>query len=580
MIDAGRILAVGCDDSRVRWFNLAERQECAAAVWLPAESVVKVAIAPGGAFLSSFSGKTLGVWQVAGPLRPSPPSQGEHVEFTYDDMTFRPDRAAFLLGQPPPDGLRLNLPGSVLGNRPDLVRRRAAAGGQFDVASGRPIGPPLYPWSRHPTYSPDGRLIAATRTGTMSHDIDQGPFAGVWEAASGRPVTPLMPIESFVHSLKITPDNHMVVAGHATGIDFFEIPSGRFLGHGPQSGPVSRFEVAAGPAGPVLAAGTRSGWGNTPGVCLWDLTMLRQIAPIFQCKALPFFRFDPSGNTLIVLDLETRRLARLDVRSGMPVAAPAELEQVHALPKNQQPNRELSRSWQSVSVALSLDAKVLAEASGAAVVRQWNVVDAQPVGPALLHAAPVVVMAYSPDGTTLACGSLDGAVRFWDTATGQLLGPALHHGTPLLSLVFTLNNVALVVVTREGKAVTWPTPRANTIDRPELLKEWVETTIGIERRPDGTTTGVSSEDWRSRIDRLADQSHQDTLAAPSTAELLASWHQARAIEMDRQGLSALASRHRTEIDALRPGDWTMAARRAAALAAAGNLDAADAEYRA
>ena len=439
LLDSGRVLAVGCDDRRIRWFDLIRREQCGPAVWIPMRSIQHMSIAPGGMFFAAKGEKTTGVWQFRGPLAPSPSSEGETARVRYDSIEFYPDRSAYVLGQVPPDGLKANWPNPI-SERGNLSERNGAAGAVSTPPMAFPIGPPLYPWTRSPTYSGDGRLIAAARSEWARHGVAQSTSVGVWEAQSGRPVMPLRPVRDWVHSMALSPDGRTLAVGIVPGIELFDVATGRELAFLNQPGPINR--LAFRPDGRILAAGTRYGWESAIGVRLWDLSTHKPAGPLFASTVLPFFRFDPDGRSLLVLDIQTRRLARLDGATGAVLAPPLELKEQPA--SDGQPGDDQaevitpwSQSYRSVAIDVRADGKVLAEASRSAVVRQWDIENGRPIGPPLVHPVPIMALAFSPDGGLLACGAVDGAVRLWDTATGQVLGPTLLHGGLLLSLAFT-----------------------------------------------------------------------------------------------------------------------------------------------
>jgi serine/threonine protein kinase/WD40 repeat protein/Flp pilus assembly protein TadD len=579
LFDCGRALAVCCDDRRIRWFDLIRREQCGPSLWIPTGSIQQVTIAPGGMFFLAMREKTLGVWQCPGPLEPSPSNEGEAARVRYDLIDFSPDRSAFLLGQPPPDGVRLNWPNPI-SSRANLRERTGVAGSQSVLPPEAPVGPPLYPWTRYPIFSPDGRYIAAARSEWERDGVAQSTLVGVWEARTGRPVMPLRRVRDSIHSIAFSPDGKTLAVGIVPGIEIFDVATGRHRTSLFQPGPISR--LAFRPDGRILAAGTRVGWGSPVGVRLWDLATNQPAGPLLACEVLPFVRFDPDGKSLLVFDTETRRLSRLGGATGIPLA-PAlilnEPEKTEAPSQDDQGETSTAwgRSYLSVAVDIRADGRVLAEATRSAVVRQWDLDLGRPVGPPLIHPVPIMVLSYSPDGSILACGAVDGAVRLWYTATGQVMGPTLPHGGLLLSLAFNPDGKTLVVVKRDGRRLTWTVPALPSIDRPERLREWVEAWVGFRSRADGTFAGFSAAGWDARRERLAAEKWAD-LAPCASREMLIAWHRDRAAELVRLGRPLPARRHLDALSKLCPDDWTTAARRAVALAELGRLDAAELEY--
>ena len=299
----GRTLVVGCDDGRVRWFDLATGRECGIAL----EAKV-TGIAPQGAFVLGLDEDELRVWQAPGPLRSLAKDDAGKLRLNYISVDIRRDDGAVLVGQ--------NNELATMGRILHLAVFSRGVGNErgaqvFDVASGRPLGPPLYPSDRQSVFSPDGRLLAGSLTEVMKHDVFEPTLIGVWEADSGRPVVPPTRISHYVHAMAF---QHLrcstfvlavgVVPGLCNCSTWPRDRRPRLLRW--QPGPIARIEFS--PDGRLVASGSRFGWPDArhTGVRIWDGDTGRPVGPLWPCRQLPFFRFSPDGRALLVLDVADR----------------------------------------------------------------------------------------------------------------------------------------------------------------------------------------------------------------------------------------------------------------------------------
>ncbi len=287
LTEDGRTLVAGCDDGRVRWFDLATGRECGIAL----EAKV-TAVGPQGAFVLGLDRGELRVWQAPGPLRPLPRDDAGRLRLNYISVDVRRDDGAVLVGQ--------NDELATMGRILHLAVFSRGVGGRrgaqiFDVASGRPLAPPLSPCDRQAVFSRDGRLVGACRTLITRHDVFEPTLIGVWEAASGRPIAPPTRISHYVHAMAFSPDARVLAVGVVTGLFLFDVATGRATRFLNQPGPIARIEYS--PDGRLVAAGSRFGWPDDrhTGVRIWDSATGRPVGPLWPCRQLPFFRFSPDG---------------------------------------------------------------------------------------------------------------------------------------------------------------------------------------------------------------------------------------------------------------------------------------------
>jgi len=562
----GRTLVVGCDDGLVRWYDLATGRECGIAL----EARV-TAIGPQGAFVLGLDRGELRVWQAAGPLHPLPKDDAGTLRLNYMSLDVRRDDGAVLVGQNDEACTMGRILHHAVFSRGVGKERGAQI---FDVASGRPLGPPLYPCDRQSVFSRDGRLVAATRTLVMKHGVWEPTLIGVWETASGRPVIPPTRISHYVHSVAFSPDARVLAVGVVPGFFLFDVATGHATRFLLQRGPIGRIEFSH--DGRLVAAGSRFGWSAQPGVQIWDTATARPVGPLWPCKQLPFFRFSPEGRALLVLDIADRRVVRLDAATGRPIAEPRSLYDGQS--DGAVAVHDAYGFRNSAAFDFRPDGAVLAESRLSTVARQWEMATGQPIGPPLRHNSPVIWIEYSPDGTTLACGCTDGTVQLWDAPSGQTVGPPLPHDLPLLGLRFTRDGRTLIVVMTDGRPISWPVPGPLATDDQKLIRNWLETTRGVRGREGGEFLDpMSRADWLEGQGRL----RAEWPSAPATADsrtMLTRWHAARAGAAERGGDDNAAHRHLADLAALGAEDWLLHARLARVFTANGRFREADAEY--
>ena len=74
-----------------------------------------------------------------------------------------------------------------------------------------------------------------------------------------------------------------------------------------------------------------------------------------------------------------------------------------------------------MSLAYSLDGKILATGSQDSCIRLWNIESGERVKTLEGHRAPIWSLMYSPDGKTLVSGSADSTIRVWNAISGECL---------------------------------------------------------------------------------------------------------------------------------------------------------------
>jgi WD40 repeat protein len=423
----------------------------------------------------------------------------------------------------------------------------------LDVASGQLRGPPLaLKHLAHACFSPDSRLAAL---GSFEN-TGQSTF-GVWDLATGRPLTPPLTNPKLIHGMAFSPDSRTLAIAGVGGTFLWDV-----AGRNPRANLYEEtvaYRLLFRPDGRRLAIGYTAGWSKLgAGFRLWDPTTAKPIGPFVSTPApgrhRPHrFAFAEEGRTLRVFDVQNSRLHAHDAETGAARGEPQSL-------------------YPAEDATFNGDGTRLATCSGSGNVREWDTTTGQPVEPQMATPSPALSLYYSPDSRTLAAVCKDHGVRLWDTATHLPLGPPLLHRHRPTCMTFTPDGRAVVVVTAAGSVVTWPLaePFAEGPDRAAL---WLQATGGVELRG-GEVALLAPSEWAAKKGQLL----EEPPLAPTGAGT-AAWHDRRARDAEEAGNTFAALWHLERLAVLWPGDWRVAARRARALEYAGDAAGAEATYK-
>jgi WD40 repeat protein/serine/threonine protein kinase len=365
----------------------------------------------------------------------------------------------------------------------------------WDIASGKPLGPPLVHHAGVPAaaFSPDGQVIVSGST-----DANTAGTAQQWDRTTGKPKAVPLRHRRGVEHVAFTPDGAVIVtASHYAFSAFLWDARGQRLGT-PLWHQEALESIALSPDGKAILTG-----GNDSTIRLWHVNtgLSRPIDtnPNPRTEAGPRPRAEErlpdyllthvlaySTDRKTVLVSNGEKIARLwDTHTGQPIGAPL---------RHAKPVRTVAFSPDGTKVVTSShDLR-----SGATAVQLWDAVTGRPLASPIRHTSHVAALAFSPDGRVLAMGDYDRNALLWDMTRGQPQGEPLPQKGIVFSVTFSPDGQKLAVGTVESanEARLWDVATRQPIGRAMPHQNWV---VEVAFSKDGKTLLTRSNDRTVRL---------------------------------------------------------------------------------
>ena len=521
-----------------------------------------LAISPDGSTLAvgTFDGK-LRLWDARGgqPRGPEIPHGGEIVElsFTADGSGLAVLSAGsvnlwHLPTRPAPADRPATAPGPQDGAAfsPGAERALVYSYRRRDLRVARPEGPspaapvPLGWASTRLLASPDGRRwAAAARGGEVPDTILR--LLDADGAAIGGP----LPHRTWLIDLAFSPDGRTLAAtGYGGALWTYDAQDGR--PRGPLV-PLGRIGLSLdyAPDGRTVVVGTGPNIPvlNGPQLQRVDAATGKATVRIDQDESVMSLAHSPDGRSLLVryaqsLDrLNFGRYRLWDVATfaprGEPLAYPV------AEPR---------------AVAFLPGGGLLTPGPGG--IWTWDVPSGRPLRLVIPLRRSLRGLAVDPPARWVAALTDDGRGQLYEAETHRPIGPPLRAERPILAIRFDADGRSLVAALDDATLRRWPLP---TADAPGAVA------IATGARLDPSTGAVrplSAEEWLALAERDPPPNADDDAQAR---------HALGAEAAESEGDSFAALWHLDRLAPPRPGDWTIPARRAEALAAGGRRAEAD-----
>jgi len=144
-----------------------------------------------------------------------------------------------------------------------------------------------------------------------------------------------------------------------------------------------------------------------------------------------------------------------------------------------------------LSVAFTLDARMIASGSLDKTIRLWDPASGRALGDLIGHTGPVFAVAFSPDGRSLASASGDGMVKLWDLAARRELVTLAGHTDTVFAVAFSPNGRTLATASKDRTVRLWDVAKGSTL---RTLAGHTAPAAAVAFSPNGRLLASAGED--------------------------------------------------------------------------------------
>jgi WD40 repeat protein/serine/threonine protein kinase len=333
----------------------------------------------------------------------------------------------------------------VTASEDEMVRIWKVDKGELAFPPIRHTGPVTHAW-----FSPDGTAIATISGSAPPRASDDNCYhlVRLWDAATGRPLTPPLRHGARVTGASFSPDGRRLLTASADRT----VRLWALAAPAEVSMPIEPMASHGAISADARQAITRS---FDESARLWDLATGKP-HPLADALSgwVQYLAFSPDGQRVVVANGSSpwgpfpgrnekkiypdEKQARVyDVASGKPVSPP------------------LKHSATVQHAAFSPDGRRVVTSSYDGTARVWEVLTGNPISPPLTHGKDATHASFSPDGRRVVTAGSDDTVRIWDATSGEQLGPPIMAGRSPYHASFSPDGQRVLVTGYDRTAALW-----------------------------------------------------------------------------------------------------------------------------
>jgi WD40 repeat protein len=291
----------------------------------------------------------------------------------------------------------------------------------WDAITGRAVTPPL-------SHGHGVLEVRFTPNGQRLLTLAEDRRLRLWDAASGQAVAEL-PTYARVSCYDVSRDGGRLVAPVPGGAQIFSLDTGEVMGA--LLAHEHRLNATCFGDGARILSASRDG-----GIFEWTLGSTN-IRDAWVPLASPIARMvaSPDGRLLATVAQPQVRLWNTATREMLAELPP--------------------QKGNLYEPSFSPDGRWLATVGFEVPTRVWNATNGQPVSPPLPHGGGVQRACFSPDSRRVATASWDRTARIWDAQTGEPAAPIIRHAGFVLVANFSPDGSRLLTAGQDETARLW-----------------------------------------------------------------------------------------------------------------------------